>query len=180
MNESSGVLFVDGTILRQVIQSGYLDYREMGRFLLFVSKSITELSYLCNDIWKSLLVDRFGVEISYEMMNKLHCRPQKCFCHLTKTKPLKSQKIDFTPSDYRIIINVYDDVGKRIIFKIVCGEEIGSFFNNGYAMIKSVNSLKHPLYARYSGLFQMKTTVHIVRTPDQKSICIIDEKEGLE
>ena len=124
MNESSGVLFVDGTILRQVIQSGYLDYREMGRFLLFVSKSITELSYLCNDIWKSLLVDRFGVEISYEMMNKLHCGPQKCFCHLTKTEPLKSQKIDFTPSDYRIIINVYDDVGKRIIFKIVCGEEI--------------------------------------------------------
>ena len=166
-------------ILRQVIQSGYLDYREMGRLLLFVSKSITELGYLCDDIWRSLLVNRFGVERSYEMMNKLHCGPQKCFRHLTKTEPLKSQKIVFTPSDYRIIINVYDDVGKRIIFKIVCGEEIGSFFNDGYAMIESVNSLKHPLYARYSGLFQMKATVHIVRIPDQKSICIIDERKGL-
>jgi hypothetical protein len=166
-------------IIRQLVKSNFLDYKEMGRLLLFVSKSTVSLGFLCDDLWKSLLVNRFGDDIACKMMESLNCGPHQCFRHLIKTEPRKSIPQRFVPSDYRIIINLYDDIGRRIMFRILRGENIERFFDDGYIVMKGSDGLREPIFTKYSGIFRTKATVHIVRIPDQKSICIIDDKKGL-
>jgi len=166
-------------IIRQIVRSNFLNYREMGRLLLFVSKSTTALGFSYDDAWEALLINRFGLTIAFDMMNSLKCGPHRCFKHLIKTEPRRSKPIRFTSNDYRIIINVYDENGERIIFRIADGENVDQFFNNGFVSIKGDKGLKNPVYARYSGLYRTKATVHIIRIPDQKSICIIDDLKGL-
>ncbi len=166
-------------ILRQVILSDFLTFKEMGRLLLLVSKSTTANGFLFDDVWKILLVNRFGADIAFEMMESLNCGPRRCFRHLLKVEQVKPVSLRFAPSDYRVIINVYDDLGNRIIFKIFNGEKLNDFFNNGFVELKGYDGLRKPVYAKYSGLFRMKATVHIVRVSDQKSLCIIDERKGL-
>jgi hypothetical protein len=166
-------------ILRQVILGNFLTVKEMGRLLLLVSKSATSMCFLCDDVWNLLLVNRFGADIAFQMMESFNCGPRACFRHLIKVEPVKQISLRFVPSDYRVIINVYDDIGNRVVFKILNGEKLVDFFNHGFVELKGPDGLRKPVYTKYSGLFRMKATVHIVRVPDQKSICIIDERKGL-
>lgn len=166
-------------IMRQIILSNYLNYKEMGKLLLLVSKLITAQVFTSDDVWKILLISRFGVDIAYEVMESFNCGPKKCFYHLIKKEPVRVARLRYSPSDYRIIINVYDDFGKRVIFKMLRGEESSGFFRDGYTVLKGAKGLQSPVYTKYSGLFRMKATVHIVRVSGQKSLCILDERKGL-
>jgi len=167
-------------LLRLIIGSNYLNYKEMGRLLLLVSKFTSSLCFSNDLIWRLLLGSRFGRDNSFEMMHALNCGPQQCFRHLLKTEQRKPpEPMTFAASDYRIIINVYDENGSQIIFKVLSGENIEEFFSNGYIELKGANGLKKRCYAKYSGLFKFTATVHIVRVPDQKSICVIDQRTGL-
>ena len=166
-------------VLRLLVKSNFLDYKDVGRLLLLVSKSIASLGFLNDDIWKALLKNRFGNEIADQIMTGLQCGPQQCFRHLIKNEPIKPISSTFMPKDYRIIINIYNDNGERILFRIARGDQFPRFFDDGILVMKDHDGVTKPVYTRYSGLFKTKATVHIVRIPDQKSICVIDDRRGL-
>lgn len=166
-------------ILRLLVKSNFLGYIDIGRLLLLVSKSIASSGFLNDDIWRTLLVNRFGSEITFQMMKSLQCGPQQCFRHLIKNEPTKPIPSSFLPSDYRIILNLYNDEGERIVFRILRGETFPRFFDDGFMVMKGVDGIKDPIFLRYSGLFKTRATVHIIRISDQKSICLIDDRKGL-
>ena len=166
-------------VLRLLVKSNFLDYKDIGRLLLLVSKSIASLGFLNDDIWITLLKNRFGNEIADQIMAGLQCGPQQCFRHLIKNEPVKPISSTFMPKDYRIVINIYNGDGERILFRIAQGDQFPRFFNDGILVMKDRDGVTKPIYTRYSGLFKTKATVHLVRIPDQRSLCVIDDRRGL-
>lgn len=181
-------------IFRLLIRSEYLAAKEYGKLLLLTSKSLTEACFVREEVYDWLCRSRWG-DSARTLIDDMGISPYTCFALLQKQKSrrpnvpyLDLRPLNYTPEDYRLVITVFDKHGYPRVSKFLHGQDIPSFFKIGSLSLNDlqevVKGVKYhfPNYRTGNPFQEWKTTVHIFRLPDQKSLCLYqsDQKTSLK
>jgi len=163
-------------VLRIVSRSGFLEVKELGRFLFFTSPSFIANLFTDDDIWTLLLQSRFAFDTN--SLNLLPMTAKETFLAYSKQvkrRPsVELRELRYAPADYEIIVNMFgtregiaDEAFDDAFFStIVRGEDVPLFFKNGHITLNDKGSFGcHPDNV-------IQTTIHVHRLTDGKSICI--------
>jgi len=162
--------------LRLIATSGFLSIKELGKFLLLTSKAMTSSMYTEKEVWHLLLQSRFS--FSPETISKLPMHAREMFLALflrgeKKRRPIAIRDLEHQPSDYKVMINVFEGLGGRAICsRMIDGGDIRSFFDDGSL---TIGNLQLP-FCYYEDL---SVTVQILRLRDQKVLRLYQEQEPI-
>jgi hypothetical protein len=171
-------------VLRLVSRSGFLKVKELGRFLFFISPSFIANLFTENEIWILLLQSRFAFD--NDTLNSLSMNAKHTFLAYSKQvkrRPIvKLKDLRYAPEDYEIIVNMFERIGgtaddtfdNAFFTTIIPGHDCPEFFKNGEIELNDEGSYGcHPNSA-------VRTTVHVHRLTDGKTVCICDKFQNFD
>mmetsp|Transcript_28378 Transcript_28378/g.35100 ORF Transcript_28378/g.35100 Transcript_28378/m.35100 type:complete len:349 (+) Transcript_28378:139-1185(+) len=173
---------------RILIQSNFLAIKDIGKLLLFVSKTLSSnLFDNQNEIWEILSIHHFGHEICGLARNECPLlatrinasNPEQLFRSLLKgeIRPPKSniRPLKYTPHDYYIIVNVYTKKGSKACFStMIHGPQAPEFFIDGSI---NINAIFLPFENEGEVERDWSVQIHLLRTTDQKYCCIFESDQ---
>ena len=160
---------------RLITTSQFLSIKELGRFLLFTSKAMTRSIHTEDEVWSLLLQSRFS--FSPETISKLPMNAKDTFLALIhrgqqKRVPIAIRDLEYQPSDYKVMINIFEGQGgKAILSRIVDGENASSFFEDGSLTVKN-------LQLPYGNSEDLSVNVQILRLRNHNKALHLFQKQG--
>ena len=162
-------------IIRVLTRSNFLTAQELGRLLLFVSKSLPKFLYCSkNELWQTLLIHRFGHDVT--IFAKTVGAEEKLFRSLLKGQ-IKPDKASTThpsnhkPCDYKLIVNVHPTGRSKACYsKVLEGQDILPFFKNGFLKIENINLALDEDESNVERNWYI--SIHILRKIDCKCCCL--------
>jgi hypothetical protein len=170
-------------VIRIFVKSEYLNIYELGRFMLFVSKSMVDMIFdTQDDLWQTLCKIQFGEEVIMLSKSIPNFNTRNLFLSLSRGEVHRPQEpprpLKYLPSDYHLIINIYSLKDERNCFsKIINGSEVPEFFDDGSFHLEVTNlNLNFKIYENYP-IRNFKLTLHLRRISDQKCCCLFKSDE---
>jgi hypothetical protein len=159
---------------RLVCRSNFLSIQDLGRLLLFTSNTLTRSMYTKKELWTLLLLSRFNLDLKSILSARISAK----FLFLSlmekeyklQTTPIRN--LEYKPSDYQIIVNVFQGRGGRAIAsKVVNGNSVPSFFSNGKLELRDLNVRVNVDDS------DLGITAHIFRLRDGNTMCLYESNE---
>jgi len=159
-------------VFRLITRSNFLTIQELGRFLLFTSKSMTNSIYdSSEEVWELLFLSRFGPSIFSIPRSSKRSFLVATMKEEARRPPMDIRGLRYSPEQYQVIVNVFQSRGgQAILSKVMKGETVPTFFQHGNIIMKD---LKVQIdFDRYMGV-----SVHVHRLVDDKVICLYDSSD---
>ena len=168
-------------VFRLISSSQFLSIKELGRFLLFTSKTMANALYSEDELWGVLIQSRFSFspgalrELLVSMGTGTTMGSKETFLSLfhrgqRERSPTVIRDLQYRPVDYKLIVNMFEgDGGRAILSRIIDGEDVLSFFQDGSL---TVTDLDLPV----GDCVDLKASVQILRMTDNKVLRLFQEQ----
>jgi hypothetical protein len=177
-------------VLRQLTQSGFLSTADLAKTLLLTCKCYEidlgreyVYEYLCRCRWRnitklppSLLADRGYYWLFRNMSRGIYESPA------APQSPIPPPAFDY--DEILFSVSIRDGSGKEIVSEVLCGDQLDTFINEGYAIaileqpiiIGTYPAVPVDAYVRYAerdaDYANWSVTVHLFRLDQNKCCCV--------